>query len=150
MPQVLKEILGNVRPAVMDANNFMHSLHDIDLESGGVPQGNCQENTSCSQQQTGEQPADTELWKALVSLCNTVSCEWYGKYSDLPLHKTVLTIRQWHGGDSDLCGQLDDIAAQVCSELGKSPAKGFYDLVEESKELLGKKLAEQSASAPAS
>jgi hypothetical protein len=36
MLQLLKGILGyvltsNVRPAVMDANNVMHSLHDIDL-----------------------------------------------------------------------------------------------------------------------
>jgi hypothetical protein len=43
-----------------------------------------------------------------------------------------------------------DIAAQVCSEPGKSPAKGFKDLVKESEELLEKKLAGQSASAPAS
>jgi hypothetical protein len=94
--------------------------------------GNCQENTSSSQQQTGEQPEDTELGKALVALCNTVR------------------LRLWFGQDPAWTRrQLHERAAQVCSELGK-PAKDFWDLVKESEELLEKKLSEQSASAPAS
>jgi hypothetical protein len=52
----------------MDANNVMLSLH-IGLESQGVPQGNGQEKHVLF---SGEQPEDTELWKALVSLWNTV------------------------------------------------------------------------------
>ncbi|RLN00067.1 hypothetical protein C2845_PM06G30690 [Panicum miliaceum] len=117
LPKILQEIIGcgstseEIQVVTEENNDQVWAAPGADIEKGDVSQGRGQENASSQQQNGNEQPEDSKVQEALISLC-------------------MVIIENWIGKDQDVTRRFDNITSRLCSEQGM-PVKTFAPLVTE-------------------
>lgn len=115
MLQILQEIIGcgstseEIQVVTEENNDQVWAAPGADIEKGDVSQGRGRENASSQQQNGNEQPEDSKVQEALISLC-------------------VVIIENWIGKDQDVTRRFDNITSRLCSEKGMH-VKTFAPLV---------------------